>query len=105
MPFGWRRVRVAALAIATLSATCASASAAVITIGPDGVTSPVFSYAAATRERVYIPQPGIDQDGDGVADRIAVEIIRPAESGPGMQVPAIIDPSPYYTTVCRGNEG
>ena len=71
----------------------------------DGQTAPVFDYEQATRERVYIPQPGIDQDGDGADDWIAVEIMRPKESGPAMQVPAIIDASPYYTTLCRGNEG
>src|SRR5262249_27365285 len=27
------------------------------------------------------------------------------ESGPAFKVPAIIDPSPYFTTLCRGNEG
>lgn len=75
-----------------------------MTIGADGTTAPVFDYQQAIRERVYIPQPGIDQDRDGVPDRIAVDIIRPKESGPRLKVPAIIDPSPYYTTICRGNE-
>lgn len=81
------------------------ASAATITVGPDGKTEPVFDLDEATRERVFIPQPGIDQDGDGDNDRIAVEIIRPKESGTSMPVPAVIDPSPYYTTTCRGMEG
>ena len=33
------------------------------------------------------------------------DIIRPAEAAAGNKMPAIIDPSPYYTTLCRGNEG
>src|SRR4051812_44068939 len=31
--------------------------------------------------------------------------MRPKESNEGLKVPAIIDPSPYYTTLGRGNEG
>ena len=70
----------------------------------DGKTAPVFSYTNAIRERVFIPVPGVDQDLDGVVDRTAIDIIRPAETDAGLKVPAIIDPSPYYTTLGRGNE-
>jgi X-Pro dipeptidyl-peptidase len=96
----WRGLVITALA---LVAWCVPAAGAGITIGPDGRTAPVFDYEQAVRERVYIPQPGIDQDADGVADRIAVEIMRPAGDR-DLKVPAIIDASPYYTTVGRGNE-
>ena len=75
-----------------------------ITIGSDGKSAPVFDYTQAIRERVYIPQPGVDTDSNGEMDFVTADIIRPKESGPAMKVPAIIDPSPYYTTVCRGNE-
>ena len=96
---------VAAIGFVSLSlGGPASASDMRITVGADGTTAPVFDYQQAIRERVYVPQPGIDQDRDGVDDRIAADIIRPKESGPGLRVPAIIDPSPYYTTICRGNE-
>jgi X-Pro dipeptidyl-peptidase len=99
-------LRALALALVALACTASGATAApTITFGQDGTTQPVFDLTQATRERVYIPQPGIDQDGDGADDKIALEIIRPKESGPDMKVPAIVDPSPYYTTVCRGNEG
>jgi X-Pro dipeptidyl-peptidase len=37
----------------------------------------VYSYANAIRERVFVPVPGVDQDGDGIADQMAIEIIRP----------------------------
>ena len=50
------------------------------------------------------PDAGIDQDNNGVIDRVAIDIIRPKESGPGLKVPAIIDDCPYYTSVGRGNE-
>ncbi|HEY6892424.1 MAG TPA: CocE/NonD family hydrolase [Solirubrobacter sp.] len=82
----------------------AHAADPVITVGADGKTAPVFSYADAKRERVWVPNTGVDQNGDGVIDRIAIDIIRPKESGPNLKVPAIIDDSPYYTSVGRGNE-
>ncbi len=97
-----RKSTVALAALLSL-VVAAPAAAQQITV-TDGKTQPVFDYAQAVRERVLIPQPGIDQDGDGADDRIAVEIIRPPGSGPGLRVPAIVDASPYYTTVCRGNE-
>src|SRR3954467_13179161 len=93
---------VAALALGTPAAHAQSSPA--ITVGADGKTAPVFSYADAKRERVWIPVAGVDQDSDGVTDRVAIDIIRPKESGPDKQVPAIIDDSPYYTSVGRGNE-
>ena len=71
----------------------------------DGKTKAVYDYTKAVRERVFIPQPGIDQDGNGGRLRHG----RHPAAGRGQsatnKMPAIIDPSPYYTTVCRGNEG
>src|SRR4051812_10355212 len=80
----------------------AAADAAIVV--QDGETQPVFSYASAIRERVWVPVLGVDQNSDGVADRVALDIVRPAETGSGLKVPAIIDVSPYYTSVGRGNE-
>jgi X-Pro dipeptidyl-peptidase len=74
------------------------------TLGADGKTAPIYDYKAAIRERVFIPQPGIDQDRNGQMDWITADIIRPSESSAANRIPAIIDPSPYYTTLCRGNE-
>ena len=93
----------ATLALLTLAGS-AQAADPTITIGPDGKTAPAFSYTDAIRQRVFIPVPGVDQDRDGVDDRTAIEIMRPEESNEGLKVPAIIDPSPYYTTLGRGNE-
>jgi X-Pro dipeptidyl-peptidase len=81
--------------------TVAGPSAIVV---EDGVTQPVFSYANAIRERVWVPVPGVDQNNDGVIDRVALDIIRPAETNQGLKVPAIIDVSPYYTSLGRGND-
>ena len=99
------RVVTGAVALAVLGfAGTARAADPGVTIGEDGKTAPVFDYTQAVRERVFIPQPGIDQDANGKMDFVTADIIRPKESGPAVKVPAIIDPSPYYTTVCRGNE-
>ncbi|GLW07833.1 X-Pro dipeptidyl-peptidase [Microtetraspora sp. NBRC 13810] len=68
-----------------------------------GRTQPVFSYADAIREYVYV-ESSVDSDGDGANDRVRVDVIRPRESGPGLKVPAIIDESPYYDNSGRGNE-
>jgi X-Pro dipeptidyl-peptidase len=69
----------------------------------DGVTQPVFGYADAIRERVWV-DADIDSDRDGSDDQIAVDIMRPAATEQGLKVPVIIDDSPYYQTLGRGNE-
>jgi X-Pro dipeptidyl-peptidase len=86
------------------SAGTAHAADPSVALGEDGKTAPVFDYTQAIRERVFIPQPGTDKDSNGKMDFVTADIIRPKESGRRVKVPAIIDPSPYYTTVCRGNE-
>src|SRR4051794_29344269 len=68
-----------------------------------GETQPVYSYADAIREYVMVQSP-VDTDGDGKKDLIRVDIIRPKESDSGLKVPAIIDESPYYDNLGRGNE-
>jgi X-Pro dipeptidyl-peptidase len=68
-----------------------------------GVTQPVFGYDDAIRERVFVDSP-YDSDADGTPDVIAVDIMRPAASEQGLRVPVIMDPSPYYSTLGRGNE-
>jgi X-Pro dipeptidyl-peptidase len=97
------RLAIAAVALATLGFSgTARAAEPGITVGADGTTAPVFDYTQAIRERVFIPQPGVDEDSNGKEDFVTADIIRPRTDE---KSPAIIDPSPYYTTVCRGNEG
>jgi len=69
----------------------------------NGVTQPAFGYADAVRERVWV-ESDFDTDMNGVADRIALDIMRPAASESGLDVPVIMDASPYYSTLGRGNE-
>ncbi|ASO22566.1 X-Pro dipeptidyl-peptidase [Actinoalloteichus hoggarensis] len=69
-----------------------------------GVSAPVHSYADAIRETVWV-DIGMDGDRDGVSDRVAADIIRPAEPAQaGLPVPVIMDASPYYSCCGRGNE-
>src|SRR5215210_1062805 len=92
----------------TLAAVALSGGVAQAQTGPvleDGKTKAVYDYTKAIRERVFIPQPGIDQDHNGKDDFITADILRPSEASATNKIPAIIDPSPYYTTVCRGAEG
>ncbi|MBW8482373.1 Xaa-Pro dipeptidyl-peptidase [Actinomadura sp. PM05-2] len=99
----------AALAAATLAAalsvngTAAAAPAPKIVV-KDGATQPAFSYADAIREHVYVRSP-LDGDGDGKRDLVNVDIVRPKESGRDLKVPVIMDASPYYDNLGRGNEG
>ncbi len=69
-----------------------------------GQTVPVYSYAKAIHESVYVQAP-FDSDHDGKPDRIAVDIIRPAEAAAAhVRVPVIMDASPYFQCCGRGNE-
>src|SRR3954451_830954 len=103
MRSGARGLAAGALALATL-AIGAGAAQAQAPVLENGKTKAVYSYKNAIRERVFIPQPGIDQDHNGKDDFVTADILRPAEGTAANKIPAIIDPSPYYTTVCRGNE-
>jgi X-Pro dipeptidyl-peptidase len=69
----------------------------------DGVTQPVFGYTDAIRERLWIDSP-YDSDRNGELDKVAVDIMRPRATEDGLKVPVIMDPSPYYSTLGRGNE-
>src|SRR4051794_20834872 len=69
----------------------------------NGETQPVFGYTDSLRDRVWVDSY-FDSDSDGVMDRIAVDIIRPAATANGLKAPIVMDASPYYSTLGRGNE-
>src|SRR6478609_316968 len=98
-----RRVGLAAAVVTAglIGAPTASAQTAPVIEG--GKTSPVFGYADAIRERVFIESP-YDSDKNGVKDIIAIDIKRPKATNEGLKAPVIMDPSPYYSTLGRGNE-
>ncbi|MEH1167698.1 Xaa-Pro dipeptidyl-peptidase [Micromonospora sp. CPCC 205539] len=67
-------------------------------------TVPAYSYADAIRESVWV-ETRADSDGDGVRDRVAVDLVRPWEAAAaGVRVPVLMDASPYYLCCGRGNE-
>ncbi|AVT31732.1 X-prolyl-dipeptidyl aminopeptidase [Plantactinospora sp. BC1] len=61
----------------------------------NGATQPVFARDAAIQETVYV-NSGMDSDGDGATDRIAVQVIRPEETEAGLQVATVMHASPYF---------
>ncbi|MGW5685332.1 Xaa-Pro dipeptidyl-peptidase [Nonomuraea sp. NPDC003754] len=97
------RLRATLIALTLVATTAPPARAAVAITVENDRSQPVFSYADAIREHVYVEAP-IDSDADGRLDRVRVDIIRPRESGPSLKVPVIIDESPYYDNSGRGNE-
>ncbi|WP_197371992.1 Xaa-Pro dipeptidyl-peptidase, partial [Streptomyces clavuligerus] len=100
----YRSLVVAALAaLMTVTLSPAGAFGAPDARGP-GESTPVHSYEDAIRESVWV-DTGLDGDGNGRTDRVAVDIIRPREAArQGRSIPVIMDPSPYYSCCGRGNE-
>jgi len=94
---GWVVAGLVGLLSGVLAVPAAAEPAFVVA---NGVTQPVHALADAVRETVWV-DIGLDLDGNGVGDRVATDIIRPATAAP---VPVIIDASPYYATSGRGNE-
>jgi X-Pro dipeptidyl-peptidase len=98
--------RLAVAAAAALSLAVAAPTALGAETGPvvmGGVTQPVYGYADAIRERLWVTAD-FDSDLDGVPDEIAMDIIRPAATAGDLKSPVIMDASPYFTTLCRGND-
>ncbi|WP_283134834.1 CocE/NonD family hydrolase [Rhizohabitans arisaemae] len=71
-----------------------SASATPAPVIRDGRTQPVFSYTEAVRETVFVDAP-MDSDRDGRRDRVAVAVLRPAETQQGMKVATVMKATPY----------
>ena len=103
---------LAAVLLATGLVAAASAPAGAVEPEPaaapavsvvDGVTQPVFGYDDAVRERVFVTTD-VDSDSDGALDVVALDVMRPAATEEGLLAPVVMDASPYYTTVGRGNE-
>lgn len=91
------RIVISALAGATLVAPSIAGAA-------EAAAPPRYSYADAIRETVWVETP-LDNDADGVPDRVAVDIVRPREAAHrGVRVPVIMDASPYYQCCGRGLE-
>jgi X-Pro dipeptidyl-peptidase len=93
-----------ALAAATVAVAPASAAPAFAAPVATVLSDPVYDYTIAIREAVYV-ETTMDNDADGVPDKVVADIIRPREaSDAGIKVPVIMDASPYYQCCGRGNE-
>jgi X-Pro dipeptidyl-peptidase len=90
-----RRLRIAVTA--ALGVAVASMAASPVSAAPQAVeeTTPIYSYADAIREDVFVESP-MDSDKDGKLDRIAIQLIRPKETATGLKTPIVMEPSPYY---------
>ncbi|MGI5459698.1 Xaa-Pro dipeptidyl-peptidase [Streptomyces sp. CA-249302] len=98
----WRPLATAAIAV--LMAAFLTPAAAHGAPQKTRESRPVYSYDNAIREAVWV-DTGLDGDGDGKTDRVAVDIVRPREPAQqGRKVPVIMDASPYYSCCGRGNE-
>ncbi|GGU28720.1 Xaa-Pro dipeptidyl-peptidase [Streptomyces violascens] len=110
MPIRARGTRHRSRFLRSLVLAAVAALAAVL-LAPAGAqaarareSQPVYSYENAIREAVWV-DTGLDGDGDGKSDRVAVDIVRPREPAQqGRKVPVIMDASPYYSCCGRGNE-
>ncbi|WP_395295461.1 Xaa-Pro dipeptidyl-peptidase [Kitasatospora hibisci] len=88
--------------VAVTGAAAAPASASTAAPHVRGTsTVPVYSYADAVRESVWVQTP-LDNDHDGVPDKVAVDIVRPRAGN--VRVPVIMSASPYNARVGRGLE-
>ncbi|MGW2519139.1 Xaa-Pro dipeptidyl-peptidase [Streptomyces sp. NPDC001617] len=98
----WRPLATAVVAV--LMAAFMSPVAAHAAPQTTRESRPVYSYANAIREAVWV-DTGLDGDGDGKTDRVAADIVRPREPAQqGRKIPVIMDASPYYSCCGRGNE-
>lgn len=68
----------------------------------NGVTAPIYDYAVAIRESVWVQVP--DFNGCGAPVQVVVDIIRPRELDGVAKLPVIMVASPYYLCLGRGNE-
>ncbi|OKI49034.1 Xaa-Pro dipeptidyl-peptidase [Micromonospora sp. CB01531] len=94
----YRILFAATLATTTVLAVPAAPAAATPAPGivvSDGMTQPVFSFAEAIEERVWVETP-LDTDHDGRLDRVVADISRPRETATeGFKVPVVFEHSPY----------
>lgn len=87
-------------ALTMVAATLAAPAAALPADPPgivvrDGMTQPVFSFADAVEERVWVETP-LDTDHDGRRDRVVADVSRPRETATqGFKVPVVFEHSPY----------
>src|SRR3569833_4432734 len=96
----WLALITGVLTALSVAATPASASTTPYVHGDQ--TVPVYSYANAVRESVWV-QTDLDNDHDGVGDKVAVDLVRPrAAAAAPRKEPVVMEASPYYSSCGRG---
>jgi X-Pro dipeptidyl-peptidase len=61
----------------------------------DGLAQPVFAGQAVISHNVWVEVPDLDTDRDGSADRIRIQVRRPAATDAGVRLPVVMIASPY----------
>ncbi|WP_405843439.1 Xaa-Pro dipeptidyl-peptidase [Streptomyces platensis] len=98
------RIPFTALVLAAVAALLSALIGPAAAQAAPAESRPVYSYDRAIRESVWV-DTRLDGDADGRTDRVAVDIVRPAEPAQqGRRIPVIMDASPYYSCCGRGNE-
>lgn len=90
--FGLAGVSLVSTAVAVQADPLGAAASQVVI--RDGETKPVYDFAKAVRELVYVETP-VDSDRDGKHDKLAVYVTRPKETDGSLKVASIVEPSPY----------
>src|ERR1700759_5049421 len=100
----WLALIVGVLTALSVAATPANASTTAKPFVHGTGTVPVYSYANAIRESVWV-QTTLDNDHDGIPDKVGVDLVRPREAAQAHgKVPVIMEASPYYSCCGGGNE-
>lgn len=82
--------------VATVAAAPAPADEPLRPVVEDGVMQSVFTDRDTwVRQELWV-ETEFDSDGDGLLDRVHVDVTRPGETEDGLQVPVVYETSPYY---------
>lgn len=87
-------VAAVAASVVGLALLPGAVSAATGPVVSGGETRPVYPVETAIRQTVYVEAP-MDSDHDGHRDRIAVAVLRPADTARGLRVATVLQASPY----------
>ncbi|WP_175649316.1 CocE/NonD family hydrolase [Micromonospora avicenniae] len=100
-PRGWLPGAAALALVASLGFAAPAAAAQEQPTGQrpvfeNGRAQPVYAGEEIITQNVWVEVEGMDTDRDGVNDRIRVQIRRPASTDKGIQLPIIMQASPYW---------
>ena len=105
---GRRMLLAAAVAAAVFSSAATAKADPPAIVVANGETQEAFDYAGAVRDRVWVDSD-FDSDADGLADKIAVDIIRPAATNDGLEgardhgrQPVLLDARPRQRVAAEG---